>query len=150
MGTTIDTTGAYINITVHNTIGYLATLWNGTHTFTGGVNESITAITGLGWVLNYTTMVYGEYTVRATMEKPGYLNTTMITEGFTVTNVTINITLNPMTWVNASGVYNVNFACFYRYEQVPGTFNIQFTDVLMIKGSTVMDYAWDYGDGTPL
>jgi hypothetical protein len=86
IGAIYSVTAANINISVFNTSSWLETLWAGTYTFTGGVNASLTAI--CGDVLNYTNATEGDYRVQVTVNLPGVLNQTTITEGFRIQNMT--------------------------------------------------------------
>jgi hypothetical protein len=86
IGAIYSVTAANINISVFNTSSWLETLWAGTYSFTGGVNASLTAI--CGDVLNYTNATEGDYRVQITVNLPGVLNQTTITEGFRIQNMT--------------------------------------------------------------
>jgi hypothetical protein len=75
-----------INITMQLNATYISTLWNGTHSFIGGVNESLTHI--CGDVLNYSNATGGDYRLVISVYKTDTINRTTITEGFLIGNMT--------------------------------------------------------------
>ncbi|MDD3962230.1 MAG: PKD domain-containing protein, partial [Bacteroidales bacterium] len=140
IGTTYDTANAVINITIGNVTTWLETLWNGTHSFTGGTNESLTDI--CGDVLNYTCNLTGNWTLKIMVYHASFLNLTIVTEGFTVWNCT--------DYINNTYVSGTRYIlpAFFEYRNRPNRV-VEFRDCSKeANGVYVVKVMWSFGDGT--
>ena len=138
IGTAYDVNNAIINITINTPSAYIATLYNGTHSFTGGTNESLTTIAGS--VLNYTCISTGEFMLRIEVSKEGDINRTIVTEGFTVIDLVRNDLLPGF------GIKYIDPA-FFEWDLQDSLF-VQFYDKTKTDvANSIISYIWDFGDG---